>query len=804
MHKIVKYFDLIGIVSKKIPLSWASDKYPLGYLPTALLFLVLLFSGCSSTKYLQEDQTFLKQNVIRLPKDYADEDKLIIKFELNNLIKQKPNNKTFIGVNKRWYYYKKDSKWWGWLKNRGEEPAIFKESLAEQSVELIRNYFFKKGYFNVQVAYEDELDRTQKFTKVNYDIKPNKRYMLDSVYILSEDATIQPICNDIEKEISLRKGNPADSRLYEESVNTIQNRMIKLGYAAFSSTYILPLEIDTLGKKYIGKIVIQAPGDTSGHHHVHNISKIKIYPNYKQVDIESETDTLINGYHFVMQNREKIGIKIPSLLNNIYFKSGEKYDRTLIEKTAAKLNTLDIYKFSNVRSKIVPDNKVEIDILLKPSKKYEYEFIAEGFLGNNSITNFQIGSLLSLNFRNRNVFRSADVISGTIEGGIELNQIEKSKYNLSYNFKFLTQYSNPNFSDYLYLWHGLKEIPIFKNFYATLKDNSYTRFTFGYDLIDQLNINLFRNNQLNLQYGYNINFGKNSRVLLNHFGIDLIYPKYSVSFDTTIIQKNPFLQRSFGRQFYSGILVRNLDYYYSKPLNAFGESNSVRVSSEFCGAEAEVLKRWIPLYLGDSNDKANRMEISRFAKVETEYRYNHIFNKNQSFAFRTILGLAVPFGLSQTVPYNKQFFIGGPNSIRAWRIRELGPGSYRKVKDNIANFQTGDLKFEVNGEYRFSMLRFSKYNFEGALFVDAGNVWLLTEDQSREGAKISNNFWKEIAVGTGFGARFDFNITLIRLDMGLKLFDPNPDAYVWLKQKDPFRKFGISDITFNLAVSYPF
>jgi len=764
-----------------------------------LVFAVALsLNSCSSTKHLKNDESFLIQNNIRFPKDFKIEDGYLVKLELMNLIKQKPNKKTQFGVNKRWYYY---NRWWAWSKSLKEDPAIYNEQQAIQSIDLIKNYFIKKGFFHVEVSYEDILDKTQKYTKVFYDIIPGKRMYLDEFKIVSEDTIIQPIIDDLMNEIPLKKGSPVDSKLYDETVNIIYQNMIKLGYASFSTNYIQPIDIDTftIKNKVVGKIMIDAPSDSSGHHRIHYLNKISIFPNYIQGKQNYTFDTLIDRYHF-LSDEQKLSIRPTSLMKNIYFKSGDKYDRSKIDKTAAKFNTLDIYKITNIRSKIISEDKVDVEIILKPNKKFEYELNSNIYLGNNNTTAFQFGSLLSLNYRIRNINKSAAVLSGIVEGGGEIYQELK----FSSNFKISNLYSNPNFSDYLYFWHGLKKLPFLKSFYPKLRDQSYTQFNISYDYVDQLNIGLYKNHQLNLRYGYNVNLGKQNKLVFNHFGIDLIYPAFSDTFNM-IINNNEVLKRSFGRQFYSGLLLRNLEFYHTTPQNAFGEINFFKVSTEICGVEAQILNRWIPLqYLGNANDSTNKMEISRFVKLELEYRYNRILNKNNALAFRTLLGLAHPFGTSKAVPYNKQFFVGGPNSIRAWKIKALGPGAYRDQNYFLANYQTGDIKLEFNAEYRFTMLRFSKYKMEGALFLDAGNVWLLENDPLRENANITWNFWKQIAIGTGLGTRFDFNIFLIRFDLGIKLYDPNPEAYIWLKEKNPIRKFSITDVVLNLAVNYPF
>lgn len=184
---------------------------------------------------------------------------------------------------------------------------------------------------------------------------------------------------------------------------------------------------------------------------------------------------------------------------------------------------------------------------------------------------------------------------------------------------------------------------------------------------------------------------------------------------------------------------------------------------------------------------------------DVDLRYYNVIDKQNRFVYRIFLGAGYPYGNSTTLPYEKKYFSGGPNSIRAWRTRDLGPGS-DTTRSTLKYFpnKNGDIKIEANVEYRFKLI----WKVEAALFLDAGNVWAFKDDEKPRAVFEWNRFYKEIAIGTGFGARFDFSFFLLRLDFGLKLRDPSlEDDKRWIPV---FRDFSLGDLHVNIGIGYPF
>ena len=191
--------------------------------------------------------------------------------------------------------------------------------------------------------------------------------------------------------------------------------------------------------------------------------------------------------------------------------------------------------------------------------------------------------------------------------------------------------------------------------------------------------------------------------------------------------------------------------------------------------------------------------FAQFARGDIDLRYYNIIDENNSMVYRFFSGIGLPYSNSTALPFEKKYFSGGANSIRAWQVRNLGPGSYIDPDPGYYPNQTGDIKLEANLEYRFKLF----WLLEGALFVDAGNIWAITQNDERQGALFEfDKFYKDIAIGSGIGARFDFSYFVFRLDLGIKTRDPSAiEGKKWILGA---RKLTSDDLTLNLGIGYPF
>jgi outer membrane protein assembly factor BamA len=300
-------------------------------------------------------------------------------------------------------------------------------------------------------------------------------------------------------------------------------------------------------------------------------------------------------------------------------------------------------------------------------------------------------------------------------------------------------------------------------------------------------------NSINLGYAYQ--WKRSERITHIYYPINLnsiTLLKTTPEFDS-ILNANPYIRKSFEEQFIAGMKYNFI----------YDNSSSKQINGIYFQGGISTAGNLIDLFKRASSESEERPYTtignvySQFLKLTSDLRYYRNINKH-TFAFRLYTGVGIPYSNSVVMPYVEQFYSGGSNSIRAFIARSLGPGAYHSETSSDIIDQTGDVKLEGNVEYRFSMSQVMK----GALFLDAGNVWLLNKDENRPDAEFHfNTFTNQLAVGTGFGLRFDFSFFILRFDVGFPLRNAyaTDGSYWYTSAKDVFHGF-----LFNLAIGYPF
>lgn len=805
-----------------------------------LLFFSLIGSSCNTKKILQPGEKLVEDNIITLniPKKQINTRNL--RYELSTLAKPVPNTNTFYFRPRELIYYNNSqpedtTKYKRYLKRKvGEKPAIFDPELAEQSAQDMKYYLGNKGFFDADVRYRVKRKGSHK-VKVEYIVTTQNIYTIDSVIYLSQDQKINDILSANRAESKLVKDEPVSLNAYNEEVKRIATDLRNQGYFDFDRNFIDTLRADSVNNQVDIYLEIFPPAGRS-EHLVYHVGDINVYPDYYPGDEQANLpDTIFEGIHFRSSGRE-LKIKPQTIHRSIFLRTGELFQEENLEKTNLQLNRLNNFRAISVIpvKDSLREGIVHFDIYLNSKKKLEFELDWE--LNNSNYT--QTGDRISLlgtsmgaNFRNWNLFRNATELNHQLKLGIELNLQEITNpdefiysADATYNFDLYW----PKFVPWLGPYKLLNRIKIGKddkngepkrligNFYKQLKENAKTHWSIN---VSFRNIStLYLENSHNTRFGYELVPDVHHRFRINHTGFTLYFLSNETPLFDTIITRNPFLGLSTDNQLFTGLFFRDFSYAYSGKINPRGESWFFNSLLELSGHEVWAANK-IYNSLSNTNEAftiLNGFEFAQYAKAELDLRYYRKLKDNYSLAFRANVGIARPFGFSEQVPYVQQFYLGGGNSMRAWKIRELGPGAYfdptNTIGNNIAFFQTGDLKIELNGEYRFKLFA----DFDGAVFLDIGNIWSLDPTDARgpmsqfnfisgvgqNGIK-TDGFVNQMAIGTGFGIRWDFSYFILRFDMGLKLRNPNPnftDEY-WFPNWD---KLQLRDINPNLAIGYPF
>ncbi len=799
------------------------------YLFLGLLPFLLASFGCNTNKYLKSDESLVKKNNIVIKSDHKVKNKRGLKYELSTIIKQKPNKK-WLGITRPrlWAYYKVQdegdtTKLDNWLRRViAEPPNLYNKSQIESTTQSMQYYLQHKGYNDAIVVDTVHHKRKRKRSIVTYTAYLNNIYKIDSVFFLSKDPKIKKLLYENTEETLLRKGEAVSKGLFDKEHLRLTKVFQNSGYAYFNTSYFYA-EGDTSNYKVnVYYEVLKPP--KKGEHQEYYIGDITVIPDYDPSLPNPSLDTMINNIRFLKRNPE-MKVKPKNITKGIFLKTGDLYREDNYIKTNLQLGALDIYRRVNIEPKIDPDDPSKLNFIIRLTAKKRMVFGADIELNNstyNGAQNSLLGMAGSVNFRHRNIMRSAFSFLTELQGGVALDIGNKDQLFYSIDLKAQGDLYMPRFVDPIKLWKGLSYLHVLRpQFYTDLKEKGRTRLSAGYNYLSLFEF--YSYNSFSFTFGYDLKRNSNNRYLINQFGINYLLTQNQPAFDT-ILAQNPFLRNSFDDQLFTGALFRDLDYTYRGKTNKYGASWYYNLNLELSGGEVFLANT---IYNQTTNNDEtfklfNRVDYAQFASVAMDVRYFKKVSNTQSFALRLFGGIARPFGFTDEVPYTKQFYSGGPNSIRAWRIRELGPGQYQApdpvtpVNTAIPFYQTGDIQLEFNAEYRFDIF----WLFEGALFLDAGNIWTFKEDDTRIGSQfrftakkdasgliVNDIFTKQIAVGSGFGLRGDFTYFIIRFDMGIKLRSPyqdpeNGNNYWRLNQ---LRNTTIRNgINYNLAIGYPF
>ena len=814
---------------------------------------LVTMTACTTNKYLEENQSFLVENEVVFEMDGKIKKKGNLKTELAAYYRQKPNDR-FLWVPKEWFYYNLQDtvgssrfakKWKSWqFRQFGEEPSIFSRDQMEETALNMQYYLQHKGYLNAEVeAFAEYSDRDGKKIGVTYEIHPKQVYLIDTVRFFSKDPRVNQQLQETSSKSKLKKGEPLDVDKYEEEVKRITQHLRNEGYAYFQSNYIKELEADSAGHLVSMDLEVVAPFDQDQHQQ-YRVGNIYIYPTYKPSEQNYfHIDQVEPGVYFV-RGQEESKVKPKTIINSLYFDKGELYRQEDYDRTYVSLGNLGVYRFVSIKEvrDTVQKDVLHFNVYLTPNKRFQFGLDGEVNTSNSPYIGRQlVGLSTNLSLIHRNIFKGAERLVGNLEGGVDLNTRNLDSLPLinTFDFRVSTDLFIPKFVDYLGTYRLLHKVKLInQENYDRIREKGTTRLNFTYNYIQ--NIDFYTLNSLNAGFGYNFRGSRRTKYTINQVGIDYLSPVTTLNFDTLILDQSPFLQRSFTKQLFTSVLLRDLSVNFTQPPNLFGQSYSILGRFELSGLEVfganwiynEIRSNPVPdtFSLRFPNDTVS---FSQFIKLELDYRNYRTFSPKKSFVWRLYAGVALPFGYSNSVPYVKQFFVGGPQSIRAWAAREIGPGGYRDpltFNDGANSFstifyQTGDIKLEFNLEYRFEIFSLFGIRYEGAVFLDGGNVYTLQEDPARPlsqflwnarydetGVKTGDNFLQYLALGTGAGLRLDFSYFIFRLDVGMRLRNPYPtlayDGYNGSVVKEShwadFSVFRFRDLNYNIGLGYPF
>ncbi len=729
----------------------------------------------------------------------------ISKEEAKKHIRQKENYKILGFAKFHLWLYNLSSKEKSndWLKRIGEPPQIFDEGLTYQSSDLLEQYLHNKGYFRASVNAEINLRDKKQKANVVYHINTGEQYKIRRINYHISDSVLRTIYFNDSAKTFVKPGTPFDFDILEQQRKNIVQLFRNSGYYYFSKDDVSYLADSSRFNKeivldlYLGNTKSEQP-DT-----------LKIYNRYYLnnffISVMPATTTVVSELYGINNISDTVswdnvtlyrGSQInyrPALFKSLLqMKSGQLYRLSDAEKTFEAFNRLRQFRFIDIQfsepAHINDSNLLNCYIRLAPLNKQAISFDVEG---TNSSGNLGVAG--NINYTHRNLFRGAEVFQMNFKGAIERQQRVIQNEKQYFNTRELGVESSltfpkligpgkivNSFSEYL----PKTVISIGSNYQ---RRPEYTRtissFKFGYNWmtspIVRHNLNIVDFNMVNL-YQFDAQFLEIIKDLYikSSFTDHLILASnYSFVYNTQAFSPN----KNYTYWKFNVESAGNLLYFFSKLIN----QPKVQVVDTL-GLEFSEFYRLF------------NTRFAQYAKSDLEFRYGYSIDKYNAVVTRAFIGVGLPFGNFDVLPFEKKYFTGGANGIRAWQVRSLGPGTYEAPKNAYPN-QSGDIKLEANLEYRFRLIAF----LEGALFLDAGNIWAINEKDNRPGAQFKiNNFYKELALGTGTGFRFDFSYFIFRLDLGVKLRDPAQEAgNGWIIG---YRQYSSDDFNVSFAIGYPF
>lgn len=772
----------------------------------------IVISACNSTKYLGEGETLLEENKIEIVSEEEIENKYLFNKSINNLINQEPNTDWFFFLPREYVYFKNsapgDSSWYNrFLINYiSQVPSIYDEAKTYETAYSIKNYLInKKGFYDAEVNYDIVTDKQK--TKVTYKIDPKTRYKINSIEYFGKDKEALQLLESIRPQALINKGDYIDAGSFDVELTRMSLAMQNKGYANFATNYLSIKGDSSLNNHAVDIFLELMPPLPDSTHQKYTIGDINVYTDFhKDQDTSKLNIGQFRDRYYHSQSKDFL-VRPSSLDNAIFLEPGSIYNREARSKTRRKLSELGSYRFVSLNAKLdeVHDSIINYDIMLTPfQKKWVADFGWDFFISSTSQTsngsNQVLGLSLSNQLKNRNFLGGAEQFTLSTELGLEV-QIDSLSTNSiirSRSVGINAAMEIPKQKSLLGLSSSMKLFG--KDIFQSFKENTTTTVRGGYnfnDLVDN-----YSRSSLNASISYDFKPNKTSRFVIRQFGLEYNdYELTNIFFDR--IKNNPLLLRSFDDNLLTGLFFRDVTYIFNKPVNSEGNSFTFISNFEISGGETFIANKLYNLASGNNTDwkLTNNIEFAKYARLELDPRFYEHFSDKHSFAARMYAGVIIPYGGSTAAPFFKQFSVGGPNSLRGWDQKELGPGGYSHNSIRGQTFyQTGDIKLEANVEYRFDLF----YILEGALFIDAGNVWTLKASNDRPDANITSDFTKQIAVSAGYGFRFDFTYFNIRFDFGYKLRDTYLENvtdsywYTWQEIKD--QKFG----NFQVAVNYPF
>lgn len=753
--------------------------------PYGIILFILIMSfltSCSTVKVVPEGEYRLKKNSIVLPLNSKIKESQLIPY-----VRQKPNSEFLLGWNPFLNVYNwsngTGNGWDRFVTRLGQAPVIFDSTLVQKSNDNIISHLESLGFYYSKVV--DSVKLEKKLASVIYRVYPGKRYSISNIeYDITDDSIRSIILSDSLKSL-IKKGSYLSEKKLEEESERVTSILRDLGYYNFSKSYfsfiadtLIHTESASLKIRILNFTRNEKPEDAR-EHNKYIIKRVRIYPAYDPSEqsfiLARDNDTvMIGGVQIISPDGSSIKPSVLYKMNQI--RPSEFYQESKVNSTYDRLVSLRTFSGVNIQfDELLEDERdssgnlgVATTIRLTPSKMQGYKINIEASSNSNGL----FGISPAISYYHKNIFKGGEWLNLGFMGNFQF------MFNLPVKSTELGVSAGISIPDFLFLPDRIFKYSIPR-----------TEINLSYNYQNRPE---FTRNLISLNYGYNWNNGgMYYRVNPIQLNIVRLNNMSKVFYDNLT---DPFLRNSYMNHFDMGA---GATLYYTTDASPYPKNSFfyVRWTNDISGNLLSLFNSKLQTDSTGAKTIWNSPYSQYFKSDLTISRTWRIDEKN-SFATRFNAGFGVAYGNSKSLPFEKLFYAGGANSLRGWQARSIGPGSSPVDTTFAIPNQTGDIKLEMNAEYRFLMF----WKIEGALFADVGNIWTLRAEQGKEGGRFRfNDFYKSLAFNWGFGARLNLDFVIIRLDLGMIAYEPIGQK--WIK---PFNWFKKDTYSLQFGVGYPF
>ena len=762
--------------------------------PSLFVCVCLIWGGCSNVKHLPAGESLYVGADVKINPDSSVriKDQKDVKNTLISKTRPKPNKK-ILGIRFKLGIYnlagqpKKPKGIRHWLRTKvGEPPVLLSEVKLAYNNAVLSSYLISQGYLQATVT-GDTVVKSRR-AKAIYTANTGNRYVINSVTFPSDTTGIAKIIRDQQDKSLLKVGNFYDLDVFKNERIRIDDDLKQAGYFYFSPDYLL-LQVDsTIGKNMVDINVRVKDIAPDAGLKPYTINEINLYPNYslrRDSLLRRSTPEVYNDFN-IYDPRHTFKPRLFDRL--VFFKKGETYNRTDHNQSLNRM--VNVGAFQYVKAEFLPldsfrNNELDLNIYLTPLKKNSLSFSATGTSKSNNF----VGSELTLTQTTRNLFRGAEILDVSVSGGFETQVSGKSRNLNSYSFTAQGKLTFPRFI-----------VPFFKP-ESTTAFIPKTITSLQYQLLSRGS--LYNLNSIKGEFGYQWKESLYKEHTFNPISINYVTSKVTYgdkdeASKQRLFDSIPDLRRVLEPQF---IIGSNYNFTYN---NQMDES---RRNNMFFFGGIETAGNLVGLFMKKNESGAKEIfgtSLTQYVRLEADLRDYFKINRRVIWANRLNLGYGYAYGNSTSLPFVRQFFAGGSNDIRAFAARSLGPGSYQLPSTETYADQSGDIKAMLNTELRFKLVSV----LHGAIFADAGNIWLRKEDPTKPGSGFNfKNALSEFAVGTGVGLRVDATIFVIRLDVAFPVRKPYlAPGERWVFDQIDFgdKAWRKDNLIYNIGIGYPF